>query len=121
VSIAGLNGAARSGRCPTPHDTHNGECWQRLGGRRLRSVAAPEQTLEAPVRDELRGPVAELVRRLVPELVAEALNGAAPVAPPKATNGPRRVQYCCWRRDGSKKRTGRRASSSLPPCWLRPI
>ena len=39
-------------------------------------VAAPEQTLEALVRDELRGPVFELVRRLVPALVAEALNGS---------------------------------------------
>jgi hypothetical protein len=38
-------------------------------------VAAPEETLEALVRDELRAPVAALVRRLVPELVAEALNG----------------------------------------------
>jgi hypothetical protein len=38
-------------------------------------VAAPEQTLEALVRDELRGPVSELVRRLVPELVAEQLKG----------------------------------------------
>jgi hypothetical protein len=44
------------------------------------SVAAPEQTLEALVRDELRGPVSELVRRLVPDLVREELqlNGAAP-------------------------------------------
>jgi hypothetical protein len=40
-------------------------------------VAAPPQTLEALVRDELRGPVRDLVRRLVPELVAEALNGTA--------------------------------------------
>jgi hypothetical protein len=39
-------------------------------------VAAPEQTLEALVRDELRGPVSELVRRLVPSLGAEALNGS---------------------------------------------
>jgi integrase-like protein len=41
------------------------------------SVATPEQSLEALVKDELRGPVSELGRRLVPELVAEALNGAA--------------------------------------------
>jgi hypothetical protein len=34
-------------------------------------VAAPEASLEALVRDELRGPVAELVRRLIPELLAE--------------------------------------------------
>jgi hypothetical protein len=43
-------------------------------------VAAPEQSLEALVRDELRGPVSEMVRRLVPELAAEALNGHAPAA-----------------------------------------
>jgi hypothetical protein len=44
-------------------------------------VAAPPQTLEALVRDELRAPIQEIVRRLVPELVAEALlNGAAPQA-----------------------------------------
>jgi hypothetical protein len=55
-------------------------------------VAAPLQTLEALVRDELRGPVQEIVRRLVPELVpelvAEALNGATPATmEPKAANG----------------------------------
>jgi hypothetical protein len=59
-------------------------------------VAAPAQGLEALVRDELRGPVAELVRRLVPELVAETLNGSGPSAavvlpgadtPPQPTNG----------------------------------
>jgi hypothetical protein len=33
--------------------------------------------LEELVREELRPAVAELVRRLVPELVAEALNGHA--------------------------------------------
>jgi len=37
-------------------------------------VAAPEQTLEALVRDELRGPVSELVRQVVVELVREELN-----------------------------------------------
>jgi hypothetical protein len=41
-------------------------------------VAAPEQTLEALVRDELLPHVAALVHRLVPELVAESLNGATP-------------------------------------------
>jgi hypothetical protein len=43
-------------------------------------VAAPEQTLEALVRDELRGPVSELVRQVVVELVREELNGHAPQA-----------------------------------------
>jgi hypothetical protein len=32
-------------------------------------VAAPEQTLEALVRDDLRGPVSEVVRQVVVELV----------------------------------------------------
>jgi hypothetical protein len=41
-------------------------------------VAAPEQTLEALVRDELRGPVSELVRQIVVELVREQLNGSGP-------------------------------------------
>jgi hypothetical protein len=41
-------------------------------------VAAPPESLEALVRDELRAPVAELVRRLVPELVAEQVNGGGP-------------------------------------------
>jgi hypothetical protein len=41
-------------------------------------VSLPPAELEQLVRDELRVPVAELVRRLVPELVAEALNGTAP-------------------------------------------
>jgi hypothetical protein len=54
-------------------------------------VAAPPQTLEALVRDEWRGPVQEIVRRLVPELVAEALNGAAPeAAPDDDEEGPER-------------------------------
>jgi hypothetical protein len=34
-------------------------------------VAAPGQTLEALVKDEQRGPVSELVRRLIPELQNE--------------------------------------------------
>ena len=33
--------------------------------------------LEALVREELRAPVAELVRKLIPELIAEQLNGHA--------------------------------------------
>jgi hypothetical protein len=42
-------------------------------------VAAPaEQPLEALVRDELRGPVSELVRQIVVELVREQLNGSGP-------------------------------------------
>jgi hypothetical protein len=41
-------------------------------------VAAPEQTLEALVRDELRGPVSELIRQIVVELVREQLNGSGP-------------------------------------------
>jgi hypothetical protein len=42
-------------------------------------VAAPAgQPLEALVRDELRGPVSELVRQIVVELVHEQLNGSAP-------------------------------------------
>ena len=38
-------------------------------------MAAPGQTLEALVWDELRGPVSELVRQVVVELVREQLNG----------------------------------------------
>jgi hypothetical protein len=42
-------------------------------------VAAPaEAPLEQLVRDELRGPVSELVRRVVVELVHEQLNGSGP-------------------------------------------
>jgi len=40
-------------------------------------VTAPASELEALVRDELRPAVTALVRQLVPELVHEALNGAA--------------------------------------------
>jgi hypothetical protein len=44
-------------------------------------VAAPAETpLEQLVRDELRGPVSELVRQVVVELVREQLNGAAETA-----------------------------------------
>jgi hypothetical protein len=39
-------------------------------------VATPPETLEALVRDELRGPVSELVRQVVVELVHEQLNGS---------------------------------------------
>jgi hypothetical protein len=62
-------------------------------------VAAPEQTLEALVKDELRGPVREIVRRLVPELVAETLNGvaAAPVEvePASTANGATPAAKVC--------------------------
>jgi hypothetical protein len=44
-------------------------------------VAAPAQQLEDLVRAELREPVRDLVARLVPELVAEALNGHTASAP----------------------------------------
>jgi hypothetical protein len=53
-------------------------------------VAAPPQTLEPLVRDELRGPVQAIVRQVVVELVREHLNGAAEATQlqSKATNGP---------------------------------
>jgi hypothetical protein len=58
-------------------------------------MAAPEQTLEALVRDELRGPISEVVRRVVVELVREQLNGDLVVAEstagaPKNAQEPRR-------------------------------
>jgi hypothetical protein len=63
------------------------------------TVAAPPQTLEALVKDELRGPVREIVRRLVPELVAETLNGvaAAPVEvePASTANGATPAAKVC--------------------------
>jgi hypothetical protein len=49
-------------------------------GRRLRGVTVAPEPVEALVRDELRGPVSELVRRVVVELVREQLNGAGPGA-----------------------------------------
>jgi hypothetical protein len=59
-------------------------------------VAAPAgQPLEALVRDELRGPVSELVRQVVVELVHEQLNGAAPSLGPTAeiaVSGPENAQ-----------------------------
>jgi hypothetical protein len=51
-------------------------------------VAAPGQTLEALVKDELRGPVTELVRRVVVELVREQLNGDLQAAAEKAVSSP---------------------------------
>jgi hypothetical protein len=57
-------------------------------------VTAPPETLEALVRDELRGPVSELVERVVRELVREQLNGAAPeAAAASATNGGTQVPW----------------------------
>ena len=53
------------------------------------SVPAPAKQLEQMIRDELRGPIEEIVRRLVPELVAEALNGAAPRVD---SDGPQKAQ-----------------------------
>lgn len=59
-------------------------------------MAGHGQTLEALVRNELRGPVSELVRQVVVELVHERLNGRAPDAemaalgaqvPSRATSG----------------------------------
>jgi hypothetical protein len=41
-------------------------------------VAAPPETLGTLVRDELRGPVSDLVERVVRELVRERSNGYAP-------------------------------------------
>jgi ribosomal protein L37E len=59
-------------------------------------VAAPPQTLEALVRDELRGPVSELVRQVVVEHVREQLNGATP-APVEtmAANGTASTTRIC--------------------------
>jgi hypothetical protein len=50
-------------------------------------VAAPPQRLEALVRDELRGPVSEIVEQVVRELVREQLNGTTPL-PVEATAAP---------------------------------
>jgi hypothetical protein len=44
-------------------------------------VAAPG--LEQIIKDELRGPVSELVRQVVVELVQEQLNAAAPALSPR--------------------------------------
>jgi hypothetical protein len=57
-------------------------------------VAAPAgQPLEALVRDELRGPVSELVRRVVLELVREQLNGSGPEPfAQTAVSGPENAQ-----------------------------
>jgi hypothetical protein len=85
-------------------------------------VATPE--LEELVRQELRPAVAELVARIVPELVAEALNGHGPAAtiagttarraqdapqastegessPPRLARGES-ARAAVWRRTGSR-------------------
>jgi hypothetical protein len=55
------------------------------------TVTVPPETLEALVKDELRQPVAALVRRVVVELVREQLSGAAEtgVSGPENTREPR--------------------------------
>jgi hypothetical protein len=53
-------------------------------------AALPGAPFEALVRDKLRGPVSELVRQVVVELVREQLNGhlGSPAVPPKAARRP---------------------------------
>jgi hypothetical protein len=51
-------------------------------------AAQAGQPLEALVRDELRGPVSELVRQVVVELVREQLNGDLQAAAEKAVSSP---------------------------------
>jgi hypothetical protein len=56
-------------------------------------VAASPASLEALVRDELRGPVSELVEQVVRELVRERLNGSGPgPSAQTAVNGPENGQ-----------------------------
>jgi hypothetical protein len=62
-------------------------------------VAAPGQTLEALVRDELRGPITELVRRVVLHLAREEiarLNGVP--APVPEANGQGEASAPTWKR-----------------------
>jgi hypothetical protein len=55
--------------------------------------ASVEVPLEALVKDELREPVAELVRRVVVELVHEQLNGSGPGSSAQiAVSGPENAQ-----------------------------
>jgi hypothetical protein len=51
-------------------------------------VAPAEQPLAELVKDELRGPVSELVRQVVVELVREQLNGDLQAAAEKAVSSP---------------------------------
>ena len=73
-----------------------GAATRRVPSRTLRPVAATvEPPLEQLVRDELRGPVTELVRQVVVELVHEQLNGAAPspgLTTETAVSGPENAQ-----------------------------
>jgi hypothetical protein len=56
-------------------------------------AAQAGQPLEALVRDELRGPVSELVRQVVVELVREQLNGSGPgPSAQTAVSGPENAQ-----------------------------
>jgi hypothetical protein len=57
-------------------------------------AASAGQPLEALVRDELRGPVAELVRQVVVELVREQLNGTPSPGPTaeSVVSGPENAQ-----------------------------
>jgi hypothetical protein len=67
-----------------------------LVSHRLRSVAAPPERRSRLVRDELRGPVSELVERVVRELVRERLNGHAPASvETRATNGATPATKTC--------------------------
>ena len=61
-------------------------------GRRLRLVAAASDSLEQIIRDELRVPVSELVRRVVVELVREQLNGDRLAKAQSAVSGPENAQ-----------------------------
>ena len=61
-------------------------------GRRLRLVAAASDSLEQIIRDELRVPVSELVRRVVVELVREQLNGDRLAKAQSAVSAPENAQ-----------------------------
>jgi hypothetical protein len=69
-------------------------------------VAAPaEVDLQALVRDELRGPITELVRQVVVELIREQLNGDLQAAAEAAVSGPENAQETA---------NGRRRTSDTP-------
>jgi hypothetical protein len=72
-------------------------------------LAAPD--LEELVREELRGPVAELVARLVPELVAEALNGHAASTAPSLAGASQSAQDAT---EGSTEGKSSRSTSTAP-------
>jgi hypothetical protein len=71
-------------------------------------VAAPEQTLEALVKDELRAPVSELVRRAVVELVREQLNGHAAAPTNGATPTTKLCRVCEREKPADQFGKGRR-------------